>query len=286
MNNELLNCLKKLAEGSDQSWFDDLPQRKQDEVLHANRQRDKKLNANLPQDTFEMLHGNKKFYTTTQLSDTYFANWLKSNVPGKVFLDYACGNGKHVLQAAELGAELAIGIDISDVSIKNAWDFAKEKGLEKKCFFLHGDCENTRLPDDSIDVVLCSGVLHHMDLSYAFPEIRRILKPGGMALAIEALDYNPAIKLYRKLTPGMRTTWEKGHILSLKDVRFAKRFFNVSEIKYWHLFSIVSAFFRNSYFFKPCLGLFNFLDRLILKIPGLQLMGWQFTFVFQKKPTA
>jgi len=74
---------------------------------------------------------------------------------------------------------------------------------------------------------MCAGMLHHVELSYAFPELRRVLKPGGRILAAEALNYNPAIKLYRNLTPSLRTAWEKDHILSLKDVRFAQRFFQL-----------------------------------------------------------
>lgn len=50
-----------------------------------------------------------------------------------------------------------------------------------------------------------------------FDVLRRILKPNGVILAVEALDYNPMIKLYRIMTPEMRTEWEKAHILSYKD---------------------------------------------------------------------
>jgi SAM-dependent methyltransferase len=91
------------------------------------------------------------------------------------------------------------------------------------------DAENTRLPAASIDRVLCSGMLHHLDLSCALPELQRILAPGGRILAVEALDYNPAIKPYHYLTPDMRTDWEKSHILNLKDVAYAGRFFTVGE---------------------------------------------------------
>ncbi len=53
------------------------------------------------------------------------------------------------------------------------------------------------LDDNYIDAIICSGMLHHLDLSYAFLELRRILRAEGKILAaIEALNYNPAIKLY------------------------------------------------------------------------------------------
>jgi len=87
-------------------------------------------------------------------------------------------------------------------------------------------------------------MLHHLDLTHAYPELHRILKPGGHLLASEALNYNPLIQLYRRLTPEMRTDWAKEHIPSLKDVRAAKQYFEVGEIRYWHLSSVLGAFLR------------------------------------------
>jgi hypothetical protein len=115
-------------------------------------------------------------------------------------------------------------------------------------------------------------MLHHLDLSYAFPELRRILAPGGKILAVEALDYNPLIKLYRALTPQMRTEWEKAHILSLKDLRFAKRFFDVGEVRYWHITSIAAP--HLPFLARPL----ELLDRGLSRVPVIQLMAWIFTF--------
>jgi len=68
---------------------------------------------------------------------------------------------------------------------------------------------------------------------------------GGMVLAVESLSYNPLIKLYRFMTPQMRTEWEKSHILSLKDIEFAKRYFELGVIRYWHITSILSPYAKN-----------------------------------------
>ena len=142
--------------------------------------------------------------------------------------------------------------------------------------YVQADCENTGLPSNSIDTAICSGVLHHMDLSYVFPELRRIMKPGGRILVGEALDYNPLIKLYRMLTPDMRTEWEKSHILSYEDIEFAKSFFEVQDIKHWHLFSIFGAYLPKLLF------AFNFLDRSLLRFPIIKYMSWMFTFELVK----
>lgn len=279
----LLNYLEKMT-NSHRLRMDELSERKQKELLHHNQQRDTQVTENAPKDVYEKLHGNKKYYSTVQLIREYGDNWLESHVKDKVFVDYACGNGDRAIRAAELGAKLVIGIDLSDVSLENARRAARDKGVLDRCYFIQADCENTGLPTNSVDVVYCSGVLHHLDLSYAFPEIRRILRPGGKALALEALDYNPLIKLYRHLTPSMRTEWEKNHILSMKDVQFASRFFAIGDLRFWHLFSILAVVFRGNESLKQtALKILNAIDQVVLKIPLFRRMAWMFTFELIKR---
>ena len=240
---QLIDHLNTISKISNQEWLDSLNDRKQKELDFHNRDRDRQLIKEMDQDTFDKFYSNKKFYSTVGRSQLYYENWVSNNSKDKIFLDYACGNGGFALMAAKAGADLSIGFDISDVSVRNAQLAAKENDLDNT-FFFQADAENTKLPDDSVDIVLCSGMLHHVDLSYAFPELRRILAPGGKILAIEALAYNPLIKLYREMTPQMRTEWEKSHILSMKDVEFAGRFFNIGEIKFWLITSYAGAYLK------------------------------------------
>jgi ubiquinone/menaquinone biosynthesis C-methylase UbiE len=274
---ELIEKIKILNKRNKTNLLLNLENRKMKELEFHNKNRDERLNNQLSQDMYEELHGNKKFYTITQTTSNYIDNWIKKFSKGKVFLDYACGNGINAIKAAKSGAKLSIGLDVSDVSIKNAVESAKKNNVTSNSYFLQADAENTGLPDNCIDVCICSGMLHHLDLSYAFPELRRILKKGGKILAIEALDYNPLIKLYRNLTPEMRTDWEKAHILSYKDINFAKRFFDVKDVRHWHLFSIAGVYF------PVALPLFRFLDSFLLKLPVIKLMSWMFTFELHKK---
>lgn len=259
-------------------WLASLDERKRRELEFHDRDRDRSAIARLDSDTFERFYGNKKYYDATARSKNYVARWIAENARDKVFLDYACGNGEQAINASRTGARLSIGLDISEVSVRNARADAAAAGVQDKVRFVQADAENTRLPDECVDTVLCSGMLHHLDLSFAFPELRRILAPGGKILAVEALDYNPLIKLYRRLTPDMRTEWEAAHILSLRDVRFASRFFDVRDVRYWHLSSIFAPHLR----VLPQ-KFFDGVDSLLERVPGVQLMAWMFTFVLEKK---
>jgi ubiquinone/menaquinone biosynthesis C-methylase UbiE len=281
-NTEQHSSLRAVVEAlrarNSQEFANTLDERKAKEREWANFSRDERL-ANSCGETNEKYRGNAKWYSTTRLSLEYRDTWLAERVAGRVFLDYACGNGLETLKAARMGAALALGIDVSNISIANATEAAKREGLADRCMFIEGDCESTGLPDGSVDVILCSYMLHHLDLNYAYPEMRRILKPGGCVLACEALNYNPLIKLYRKVTPELRTEWEKEHILSLKDVRVAKRYFNVGKIRYWHLSSVLGAFLRGvPGLFRIAMPVLNAADSVLVRIPGVQLMAWQFSF--------
>ena len=273
---DLIEQIDRIDQISDDSWKLTLNDRKMQELEFHDRDRDRqKIQETEANDTFEKFYGNRKYYKATKRSTEYVQNWIATEAKGKVFLDYACGNGKNAIHAAQSGATLSIGFDISGVSVQNAREAAAEAGVPNTKFF-QADCENTKLPDNCVDVVICSGMLHHLDLSFAFPELRRIMKPGAKLLAVEALDYNPAIKIYRMMTPAMRTDWEKAHILDLGDVEFASRFFTVENIRFWHIFGYIAGKFP---------ALFSFLDgldRVVEKVPFLQRMGWIFTFVLRK----
>jgi len=282
--NELLPILQKIDHQADPVWVESLSPRKREELEFHNQARDMEVAQDESADDFNTLHGNRKYYSTTRLSRYYMDAWMKRHVPAKVFLDYACGDGKQVIQAAKLGAALAVGIDISDLSLSYAREYAKSAGVEDRCIFIHGDCEDTGLPEACIDVVLCSGMLHHLNLDLAFSELYRILKPNGSILALEALNYNPLIKLYRRRTPAMRTAWEKEHILSVGDMKRASSFFEVGRIRYWHLCSLFAVLFRRwPKLFNVALSVLDGFDQLLLRVPGVRLMSWQFSCELRRR---
>ena len=259
------------------NWLETLSERKRDELEFHDRDRAGGIEAERSD------AANRKYYSVTEASREYVAQWVRSNVPEKIVLDYACGNGHYALMASQAGARFAIGIDISPVSIANCQQRALSEGMQDVTRFYVGDCEATELADNSVDTVICSGMLHHLDLTYALPEIRRILVPGGRCLAVEALAYNPAIRLYRALTPSLRTEWESEHILSQKDLDFARCFMAVENVRYWHLASLTVVPLRRSRLFRPLLAVASAVDSFLLRVPGVQKLAWMFTFELVKK---
>lgn len=268
----LLGELQRIDRCNDEQWYATLDARKQNESQFHDRMRDSAQIATIGKDQYEEFFSNHRFYRTATLSRNYFFGWIQRHAPGKVVLDFACGDGDVALRAAAAGARLSIGIDISGVSIENARRAARERGLQDNTYFVRTDCENTGLPAGSVDLIVCAGVLHHLDVQRAFPELRRLLAPGGRVMAFEALDYNPLIKLYRNRNPHQRTEWEKAHILSLREVRLAQRYFRLGEVRYFHMASILGVWLPG------LLPLLNGIDTVVTRIPGLQLMAWMFTF--------
>jgi len=104
----------------------------------------------------------------------------------KRVLEVGCGDGSGIsylvlnLQISEFDY---IGIDISENAVKQA-----KKIFPQSNFFV-ADCRKIPLPSNSIDYVLCFGVLHHLENPYdGLKEIFRVLKNRGILLLREPSD--------------------------------------------------------------------------------------------------
>jgi SAM-dependent methyltransferase len=273
---ELVRWIDGQARYLGDSWVANLEPRKQEEASFHDADREGH------RDEVEKEVGNRRWYQAAEPVHRYFADWIAREAPGRTVLDYACGNGDMAIRFARAGAAITVGIDISEVSVRNAAENAERAGCGDRTRFLQRDCEATTFPADSFDRILCSGMLHHLDLNRAFPELFRILRPGGRVLCAEALDYNPAIKLYRRLTPQYRTEWETQHILSMRDVRVARRWFRVENLRFFLMAAPLATVLPAGPFRQIALGVGHALDGLLTRVPLLRLWSWQFSFELVK----
>ena len=143
---------------------------------------------------------------------------------GKTVLQYGCGPGLGVDSLFQRGAIHVTGIDISDAEIALARQASERSGYADRTDFRAADAHRTGFDDDAFDLIVGQSILHHLDLPVALKELRRILRPGGVAAFSEPLAHNPAIRLGRLLTPAARTSDE--HPLTVDDWKTCGSFFS------------------------------------------------------------
>jgi SAM-dependent methyltransferase len=94
-------------------------------------------------------------------------------------LDVGCGNGYIAHHLSAMLGTSVIGIDVTDTTDAPI-DYRQFNGRDFP------------LPDDSCDAVVLAYVLHHAQDVYAvLSEIKRVLRPGGLAMIYEDIPETP-----------------------------------------------------------------------------------------------
>ncbi len=216
-----------------------------------------------------------KFYAVSIASRRYYRDLIVRDVAGRDVLEYGCGRGSAAFEIARAGGRV-IGIDISTVGIAQATTRAEAEGVEAR--FERMDAEHLSFADARFDLIVGSGILHHLDMARAFAEVARVLRPGGRAIFYEPLGHNPAINWYRRHTPDMRTADE--HPLVMGDLDAAARWFEV-RTRYHHLTSLALVPLRRTRLFRPLYAVTETIDRLLFLMP---LRRWAWCAVIELRP--
>jgi 2-polyprenyl-3-methyl-5-hydroxy-6-metoxy-1,4-benzoquinol methylase len=218
------------------------------------------------------------FYLAGGLNSVWQAYLASAgDMTGKRILDFGCGEGWSALEYARRGATVH-SFDISIESLRNLMEAAQANSTAAAR--LHPAAmaaEQLGYANETFDLVLGVGILHHTDLNFVGPEIARVLRPGGRAIFMEPLAHNPLLQLFRLMTPSRRTPTERP--LKVGEIRTFGRAFETLEFQGYHLLSIFPQGLLwatgSRWLFDWTLRLSERLDRWILRaLPVLQRYTW------------
>lgn len=157
-------------------------------------------------------------------------------IKNKEILNIGSGLGEEAVYLALKGAKVT-AIDISSEMLEITKKLAKRYKVDKKIKCIKMDVEKMSLKDKSFDAVVGCNVLHHVNIRKTAKEVKRVLKPNGIAVFAEPLAYNPAINIYRILAHAVRTDEE--HPLNNKDINDIYRIFPKSQRHDYHFFTLL-----------------------------------------------
>jgi len=160
-------------------------------------------------DEYTMLHyplyvnESDSFIQAQQNLTDYCLSLLRS-LKNKEVLEIGCGNGVQALYINTNYKPLRItGVDLNASNIEIANSEKERAGIDN-VQFLVDDAQNlTKIPSNSMDVILnIESAFHYPDKSAFLKEVYRVLKPGGQYLIADILST-------RKKREGIMKIWGK-----------------------------------------------------------------------------
>ncbi|MFQ5904981.1 MAG: methyltransferase domain-containing protein [bacterium] len=200
-------------------------------------------------------------------SATRRAYSLMGRLEGKRVLEVGPGEGFDIKNLFELGARVT-AVDISSKSLNLTRELCSESGL------LVMDGVTLGFRDSVFDLVFSRTLLMHVDREGFLRECRRVLKPGGKAVFIEPLKYNPLLVPYRAAFSFGR--FMEPDYLRPADTKAMSGIFSSVKIWYFYLISAVGGPFASiapwsRILFAPL----EWMDRALLSIfPRLRNLCW------------
>jgi SAM-dependent methyltransferase len=117
------------------------------------------------------------------VEDAYVSGALELE-PGQTAVDVGAGTGRHIPDLLSRGVDV-VAIDHSGSSLEVARQRVPQASRGRLRTEI-GDARSLPLPDDAADRVICMHVMQHVPSEgyrlQAAREIRRVLKPGGIAV--------------------------------------------------------------------------------------------------------
>jgi SAM-dependent methyltransferase len=163
----------------------------------------------------------KKIGLLKKHTDLILKFFDKKDLSNVSVLELGCGAGGLLIKFLEMGAIQTFGMDISEVTIKNAQILAKAKDREDQTNYFFGDfnSENKIFPVDEIDIAIADRVFCCSPV--ALELLERMIQFHPQYLIIVLPRKNPIIKKLNSIKTKL-LTWRLGsshwYFHSVKDI--------------------------------------------------------------------
>jgi SAM-dependent methyltransferase len=131
-------------------------------------------------------------------------------VAGKRHVELGCGGGQGTVGTADLGVDVAVGVDLSGAQLEHARRLRERYGVDAQ--FLQADVTDLPLRSDAFDLASSEAVFQMVaDLAGALEEVHRVLRTEGLfVLSVphplyEALDLDAGAFEHGYLDTGRRS---------------------------------------------------------------------------------
>lgn len=222
------------------------------------------------------------------------------DIKGKKILDIGAGLGESSVYFAMQGAEVYYN-DISPKMGEFANKVADKYGVTLN--YMIAPIEKLELHENFFDIIYCANLMHHVpkqDQDYWIKTMYNSLKKGGILVTWDPLKYNPVINVYRNMAMEVRTIDEEPvgfDILKMYKKYFPTvvhkefwlatlwlflhyyliRRYKPNDVRYWkRIFKEKKS--QIGWWFIPL----QWLDKLLLNIPGIKGLAWNMIVVAKK----
>ena len=140
-------------------------------------------------------------YAYASVEDIYRFTDVPDDCAEATVLEIGCFRGDRAARLARFAGRY-LGIDISPASVAHCRSLGLPDAFD---FRVENANELSGIEAQSVDYVFGDGVLHHLELERFVLALARVLKPTGYARFIEPALGNLALRLFRRMTPSLRT---------------------------------------------------------------------------------
>ncbi|HEC12406.1 MAG TPA: class I SAM-dependent methyltransferase [Acidiferrobacteraceae bacterium] len=180
-------------------------------------------------------------------------------------------------------AQKYTGCDISERQL----GLARRNLNDNKHKFISADGKCLPFLDESYDIVVTSGVLHHIDdRDKIYAEVYRVLRPGGVFICFEPAAHNPVANLLRVIAKRLHPMFHPDEVsFTQQEIEDAFRQNNFSRFTViFHMFILgylITFNFKKNWFWDFIFGLLFRAERVLTRLPhnsplrklGISLIG-------------